>query len=549
MILYLAGAATLLIWAVRMVRTGVERAYGAALRRFLRYAAGRPVQAAGIGAMIAVLLQSSTAVAVLAAGFAASGLLTITTGFALMLGADVGSALVVQILSLDLSWLMPVLLIIGGFLFLKGVSRPVKQGGRIMLGIALILVSLEMIGTTTAPLRDSDFLAPVVRYLSGDYITAFLIGALFTWLIHSSVASIILIVTFAAQGLVPIELGVSLTLGANLGGALISVGLTRGAVPEARQLPLGNLIFRGTGAVLALVIVHGFSVSISGLGDTAMRQIVNLHLLFNIVLVVVALPLIRPVAILVEKLTQLATVGPLENPYENRKTALDRNSLDSPRLALTCATREILRMGETIEVMLRPVMDLYESGDKERIKHLRAMDQEVNAMHLQIKLYLSELSRGVMSADEASRSMELTNFVFNLEAAGDIISKSLLKLADDKRKQQLSFSPEGWRELTNMHDRVLANMQLALNVLVSGDHDSARQLVEEKELMGKMERQAHDSHIQRLQTGTSRSLATSDIHVETARALKQINSLFASAAYPILAQNGDLLGSRLAKAD
>ncbi|MHB1110398.1 MAG: Na/Pi symporter, partial [Devosia sp.] len=181
LLLHLAGAVTLLLWAVRMVRTGVERSQEPALRRVLRESKSGRLRAAGIGAGIAVLLQSSTAVAMLAAGFAGSGVLTVATGLALMLGADLGSAMVVQILSVDFNWLVPVLLLAGGAFFFKGPTRNLKQAGRVLIGISLILVSLQMIGQATEPLRESEVLPLIVGYLRGDFITAFLIGAAFTW--------------------------------------------------------------------------------------------------------------------------------------------------------------------------------------------------------------------------------------------------------------------------------------------------------------------------------------------------------------------------------
>ena len=225
MFLHLAGAVTLLLWAVRMVRTGVERAYGAALERTLRQAKNSRIQAVGLGAAVAMVLQSATAVGILASGFAASGFVEFSTALTLLLGADLGSALVVRILSFDLSWLTPFLLISGGWMFLKGTARNVRQTGRILVGIALILVSLEMIGQATIPLRKSEALPSIVGYLRADYFTSFLLGALFSWLVHSSIAAILLVASMAAQGLVPVELGIALVLGANFGGALIAIGL------------------------------------------------------------------------------------------------------------------------------------------------------------------------------------------------------------------------------------------------------------------------------------------------------------------------------------
>ena len=544
LLLHLAGAVTLLLWAVRMVRTGVERSQEPALRRLLRESKGGKLRAAAIGTGVAALLQSSTAVAILAAGFAGSGALTLATGLALMLGADLGSALVVQVLSFDLSLLVPVLLIGGGLLFFKGPNRDWRQAGRVFIGIGLILISLGMIAEATAPLREAEMLPEIVGYLHGDFLTAFLIGAAFTWLVHSSVASILLVATFAAQGLVPVELGVSLMLGANFGGGLIAVGLTRTSVIEARRITLGNLIFRGAGALGALLAFHMIKPGLDLLGPDAARQVVNLHLLFNLGLLLICLPLTGPVSRLLEKLIKSKPSPEETVALAEPASALDQSVIGVPALALASATRELLRMAEIIERMLKPLMEIYETGDPDKIRQARKLEEAVDEAQQEIKLYLARINyRG---EDEAQRGHELTNFAINLEYVGDAVSKTLLKLAETRRDEKLQFSPEGWRELNELHHRVMANMQLALNVLVSKDRESARQLLAEKTAMGSAERRSYSEHLKRLQSGAVESIETSNIHLETVRALKTINSLFASVAYPILKDSGDLLDSRLA---
>lgn len=545
LLLHLAGAVTLLLWAVRMVRTGVERSQEPALKRLLRESKGGRLRAAGIGAGVAVLLQSSTAVAILAAGFAGSGVITVATGLALMLGADVGSALVVQILSIDLQLLIPVLLIAGGLLFFKGPSREWRQGGRILIGIALILISLGMISEATEPLREAAFLPEIVGYLHGDFITAFLIGAGFTWLVHSSVASILLVAAFTAQGIVPMELGVSLMLGANLGGGLIAAGLTRQSFVEARRIALGNLLFRGLGALIALLAFHLLDPNVGWFGPNAARQVINLHLIFNVALLVLCLPLTGLVANLLDRVVKpKPTPAELANPLAEAASALDQSVIGVPALALASATRELLRMAEIIERMLKPLMELYETGDPEKIKQAKKLEEAVDQAQQEIKLYLARIN--YTDEEEARRGHELSNFAINLEYVGDAITKTLLKLAETRRDQKLQFSAEGWRELNELHHRVMANMQLALNVLVSKDRESARQLLAEKDAMGSAERESYAQHLQRLRSGAAESVETSNIHLETVRALKTINSLFASIAYPILKESGDLLDSRLA---
>jgi len=499
-------------------------------------------KASAVGLATAVLLQSSTAVAVLAAGFAASGTLAVSQGIALLLGADLGSALVVQLLSLDISWLMPLLLLVGGTLFMKGQTGFVKQIGRILLGIGLILLSLRLMGEATVPLKDSDFLSVTMSYLEQDYIAAFLVGALVTWLFHSSVASVLLVSTLVAQGVVPLAVGFALVLGCNLGAGLIAWGLTRSIESRGRRVPVGNVLFRGIAAVAVLVALRFVSLPVAPTAIEAAQWIVYAHVAFNALLLVVCLPFIG----LMTRITDRLIPGPEEHgrridPLSDRQTALDRSILQVPQLSLASATRECLRMSDLIEVMLKPVMSFYESGDKAHIKEVRAMDSQVNRLHSDIKLYLAELAEESLSDRDRLRKLELINFAINMEAAGDVICKNLTDLALRKNRDGLTFSPQGWSELKELHSQVTANMHLALNVLVSGDLNSARQLIEEKGRIRDQERHSNVQHLRRLQTGTVKSIETSDIHLETLRALRQINSLFAAVAYPILNECGELL--------
>ncbi|WP_075996962.1 Na/Pi cotransporter family protein [Salaquimonas pukyongi] len=547
-LMHLAGAIMLLLWAVRMVRTGVERSYGAPLKGALRSARGGHAGIAVAGAALAVLLQSSTAVGVLAAGFATSGILTVATGIAALLGADLGSALVVKILSFDLSALIPILMFLGATMFLKFETRAVRQTGRIVLGIAFILISLSMVGEATQPMRESAFLPVLVGYLRGDPLTAFVLAAIFTWAVHSSVAAVLLLVTFASSSVLPLEVALPMVLGANVGGGIIAVWLTRGMETQARRIPLGNLIFRTVAALLAFALMLGIELPVDRLGGTAGQQLVNFHLLFNLALVLVSLPFVSAVA----RLTEIALPETNEqketgSALERPDSALDRSTINTPGLALACAKRELLRMGETVETMYRPVMDLMDSGNLEQLAQIRRLDEEVNRRHRDIKLFIAEVNRGQLSEEEARHGIELTDFAINLEYIGDIIAKTLLPLVEEKTHKGLQFSTEGWVEMCRLYERVQANMQVAMNVLISGDIESARQLVEEKETIRRIVRDSHDQHLARLQSGNAISVETSDIHLQTIRALKEVNSLLVTVAYPILAESGQLLDSRLAQ--
>ncbi len=542
--LHLTAAIVLLLYSTRMVRTGVERAFGSDLRNVFMATRRNTVLNALAGILAAALLQSSTAVALLVSGFAATGVMAVTGSLAVVLGADLGTALAVLFLSLDIAWLVPVFLIAGGLLFLKGKARVVRQIGRVLMGIAFILLSLRLIGEATEPIRSSPYLAPVVQGLSEDLLMAFAGGAMLAFVFHSSVAAVLMLAAFCAQGILPLEAGLPLVLGANAGSGLIAVWLTRNMHDKARRIALGNFMVRVSGGLAVLVLLRHIALPLDAVADTPAGQLVSFHFLFNAALVVVFLPLVVPLAALTRHLVPAAI-----DPSQGRArpaSALDRNVLTSPGLALASATRELLRMSEQIELMLSPVMELFVTTNANAAQRIREIEMDVNEAQTGIKLYLAEMNQGQLSPDQAKRGMDLTGIAINLERVGDIITKDLLRLSAQMRKSKLAFSSDGWNELTRLHARVLANLQLSLNVLVSEDVDSARQLVEEKEFMRTLEEQSHDAHLVRLGQGSPQSIATSDIHLETIRALKEINSRFITIAYPILKKNGLLLDSRLA---
>lgn len=546
LLINVAGAVVLLLFSVRMVRTGFERAKGDQLRAAVRRSASGRMKAAFMGMGVALLLQSSTAVAVLAAGFAATNVLSVGQGIALLLGADLGSAIVAQMLSFNVKGLIPIALIIGGLLFFKGRTAYARQIGRVVLGIALILISLQQLGNATTPLKDSVFLTDVMHYLNTDLLTSFLIGVIVTWLLHSSVASVLLVATLVAQSVVPFGAALGYVFGANLGSGFIAYTLTREQSAVGRRIPLANLIFRLVVGALFLFVVQFIALPTFESVSQSAKWVVYAHVIFNAMLLLICLPL----AGLMEKLTgwvlpHAAMGNRVTDSLPEAKSALDPGVIHSPELALACASRECLRMADLVSVMFTPVMRLYEKPDEASALRIQELEKQVNKMYADIKLYVADISDDGLSELDKNRKLGLINFAVNLESVGDIISKNLVSLAQDKNRECLAFSDRGWEELWELHKQVTTNMHLSFNTLVSGDLTFARRLVEEKDRIRELEQASNEQHYQRLQSGSTDSIETSNIHLETIRALRQINSLFASVAYPILSHSGDLLGSRL----
>ncbi|MEE9336075.1 MAG: Na/Pi cotransporter family protein [Granulosicoccaceae bacterium] len=537
----LAGATMLLLYAVRMVRTGIERAFGSSFKRYVTKTSNAAA-AATTGLILAIVLQSSAAVVLLVSGFVGTGALGFAAGLPVVLGADLGSALLIQVLSFDLEWLTPVLLAIGGGLFVKSDRQQLKQAGRIILGIAFILVSLRFLRETMIPIQNSDFLPAFASYLEGDYITGFIAGALLTFVMHSSVATILMCVTFVAVGALPLAAGIALVLGANLGSALIPMWLGRNMQIEARRVPLANLILRGLGAMLALFAFARLPLPVWLLGGSSAQTLINVHILFNCTLMLL-LPFCRFFEKPMSALLPQVQVEQAENPI--LRPALDDSALNNSVLALASLRREVLRMAQIVENMAAPVMELYADFNLSRMKAVRAQDAHVNRALDDVKRYVASIPEGSMTVDEQDQARELTEYAIALETAGDIVCKRLLTLSQEKSDGGVKLSSDGNDELISMHARVLSNLTLAMNLLISDDLESARLLLEEKSEIVRIERSSKKKHLKRLSKGSEISFDSSNIHLETLRALNEFNSRVATLAYPILYRGGQLLDSRL----
>ncbi|WP_281968824.1 Na/Pi cotransporter family protein [Roseovarius nanhaiticus] len=541
-LLNLAGATMLLLFAVRMVRTGIERSFGAQFQRWLTQRESLAGSGA-TGVVMALILQSSAAVALLASGFAAAGYLSFSAGLAVVLGGDLGSALIIQVLSFRLDWLIPLLLTVGGWLFIKTEGRKWRQAGRILMGIAFILISLQLLRATMEPIKDSAFLPAIAEYLARDFITAFIVGAALAFVMHSSVAAILMCVTLVHIGAIPFAAGLSLVLGANLGSAGIPVYLTRGMNPEGRRIPLANLALRGTWSLAALLGINLGSDPALLIIAAPGQSLIYAHVAFNLSLLLVGLtlcrPLARPFAAMLPSNAQAA-------PEQHEEVSvLDHDAVHTPQLAIASLKREILRMMGLVERMYGPIQSLYQEGDRARMRAIKLQDSAVNAALLSIRRYVADIPLDKYTKEEAKIVRSLMEYAIRLEAAGDLVSGQFLRTAQEKEEGGVQLSDDGWSELRHMFEAVRANFKLASNVLISDDLESARLLVMEKTEIKQEERRSRKRHLQRLSEGRADSFESSDIHLETLRALRDMNGHISAVAYPILYRNGQLLETRL----
>ena len=545
-LLDLMGGVALLLWGLHMVHSGVMRAYGADLRRFLGTTLRNRFTALLAGLGVTTLLQSSTATGLMTASFAADGLVGLVPALAIMLGANIGTSLIVQVLSFDVSAVSPVLLIVGVVAFRQGGRTRTRDLGRVAIGLGLMLLSLHILLDTLAPAEQAPAVKALLSAVTDQPLLCLLIAAALTWAAHSSVAIVLLVMSLAYADFITPAAALAFTVGANLGSAINPVVEGgKGGNPASRRLPIGNLLNRLVGCILVLPFLHPIADLFVRFEPNLSRMTADFHTAFNVVL---AVAFILPLDGLVWLLTRYL-------PEQQRPTDaatplyLDESALGTPSVALACAARETLHMGDIVEVMLRQTMTALMTDDRKLVAEISRMDNAVDKLDEAVKLYVTKVTRESLGEADSRRAMEIISFSINLEHVGDIIDKNLMELAAKKIKRKLQFSKEGAAELLAFHRRVLENLKLAFGIFISGDVKVARKLIEEKAALRTAELAAADSHLARLREGRPESIETSSLHLDILRDLKRIHSHICSAAYPVLEAAGVLQPSRLRDED
>jgi phosphate:Na+ symporter len=540
----LAGSIALLLWGMHMVQTGVQRTFGPRLRAILGSALKNRARAFVAGLGITAILQSSTATGLMAAGFAAGGLVDLVPALAVMLGANVGTTLIVQVFSFDVSAATPVLILIGVLMFRRGANPQTHDLGRVFIGLGLTLLALHQLLELMTQYEDAPSLRVLLGAISTTPFVAVLMAAGVTWAVHSSVAVVLVAMSLASKGVVPPDAAIALVLGVNLGSAINPV--LEGAFgndPVAKRLPVGNLINRAAGVVIGLAVLHPIGRLLAIVEPDNARAVADFHTAFNLALACAFFPVLKPYAALLRRLYP-ARIDPAD---PSRPLYLDAAAREMPVVALGAAARESLRLTDALEAMLQGARDALIEGDRKQITDTRRLDDVLDHLNTAIKAYLTSLDPDELSTTDHRRVNEILTFAMNIEQAGDIVDMNLLPHASKRLKRGLTFSKEGEAELSAMMERLIANLRAAASLFMTEDPRAARLLAEEKTAFRDAEAVATRAHFERMRSGRIDTAETSALHLDLLRDMKVINGhIVAAAAYPVLERSGELLPSRIA---
>ena len=525
----LLGGTALLLFGVRLVGEGLQRAAGTRLRHILSTLSGNRLKALAVGAGVTALLQSSSATTVMLVGFASAGLLSLRQTIGVILGADIGTTVTVQLLAFNLLDYAPLLVFAGWAMSLaKGTLGYV---GRAILGFGFLFLGMKLIVDGTGPLRHSPLFADVLAALSGQAILLMVIAAVFTALVHSSAATIGLGISLGQSGLMPLEGAIPIILGANIGTAATALVASLGANTEARRVALAHAGFKIGGAVIFLPFIGPFTDLIATTSPDIPRQIANAHTLFNVALAALFLPFADWAADVITRLV------PEQRNTDTGAIYLNTQTLDTPAVALGQALRETLRMGDVVVQSLRDSIFVLERNDEALMRQVIARDDVIDRLEEDIKQFLIQLGGQQLTPEQAERETALIFVIANLEEVGDVVEKNLMELAEKKIRGGHTFSAQGWAEIKDVHTKVVENLELALSALAAQDSSIAEKVIRHKSRINLIERQMRQTHIQRLHEGLRESIDTSSIHLDILANLKRANSLAAGVAYAVMGRH------------
>lgn len=524
----LFGGVLLLLYGIRLVSDGLQNAAGPRIRSLLRSLTSNRFTAVGAGAFITGLIQSSSATSVMLVGFVSAGLMSFRQSLAVILGADIGTTLTVQLIAFHVTDYAILLIGIGLAAALFARRHQLRTIGNGLMGFGFVFLSIRVMSDALAPLQQSALFKEVLVALVGVPFTGIALSAIFTALVHSSAATIGIALALAMHGLIPLDGAIHLVLGANIGTCSTALLATVKAPVEARRVAWAHVFFKLVGVGLMLPVLPLFQSLLLRMGGDLSRQIANAHTVFNVIMAVLFLPILGLVAKMLERFFPDSRAQAKFGPKY-----LDDHVLGTPSLALSQATREVLRESDIVREMLAESVGAFETSDTAAIDAVREKDNLVDILDRHIRLYLTRMSVSPMTESHSRRAVALLEASRDLENIGDIIDRNVMPLATKMITKGLVFSDEGKGEILAYHRKLVENFDMALSAFAGNDHDLGRRVIRNKEELESIERELIQTHLERLRKGLRETIDTSHIHLDMIGNLARINSLITHIIYPI----------------
>ncbi|MGO7733203.1 Na/Pi cotransporter family protein [Rhizobium leguminosarum] len=524
--LNLFGSVALMLFGLTLVKESFLRSLGTKLTSGLAAGTSNGARSFLSGCCATIALQSSTATAMIVSSFVDKRLVEPRMAQIVLLGANIGTAITASMVAAGTEWLSP-LLIFSGVALGRCRASSRKSCGTILIGVGLMLLALQHLGAATLPMQNSQTLLAFITLLDNAWPLAVIVSACIAFVSASSLAAIMLVLSFCATRALSADLTVLLVLGANVGSAFLPVLTSAGASTAYRRTLLGNLLVRAAGCAVGIPSVSIAADLLRALPLDPAYYAIDIHLAFNIALAILAWPLTALISRLTLRLIP-ASAGADPTTY------LQDEALANPPVALANATRETLCVGDIVEQMLTHIRKAFETNDPSELDQIAMLEGHVDERQQAVKKYLSELGRSGLNEEDARRSLVIMDYAINLEHVGDIIEKIMMPKVLRKAAMEVRLLDDDHFDIRKLFEMTIDNLRIAQTAFAAHDFNLAQKMIANKDEIRAMERLSSERQMQRLRDGSSDHLATSSLHFDLLRDLRRVNGHIVSVAHTVI---------------
>lgn len=496
-ILSVSGGLALFLYGMKIMRDGLEKFSGDHLRKFLEIVTTKPVMGVFVGTVVAATIHSSGATTVMVVGFVNAGLMTLRQAIGVIMGANIGTTVNAQIIAFRLEDYVLPFIALGFALSYFSKRKNIKYIGQVILGFSILFLGLNIMTDSLAPLRNNPFMLSIISAIGDHPWLGVIAGTIMTMMVQSSSATIGMLMALSAQGIMTLDAAIPILFGDNIGTCITALLASIGTNIWARRAAVAHVLFNVFGTIIFLVFLKGFVafvLLISPDGDIA-RQIANAHTSFNILSTIIFLPMVG----FLEK-TAIKLVPGEEEMVRSGPMYLDERIINSPSIALSLATKEIIRMANFCRDNLENSMKAFFEKDSRAVKQVLEYEEVIDDLEKAINFYLAKVAQHSMTPVLSDKLSGLLHAVNDFERVGDH-AENVTNLANKRIEENLPFSEHAVEELRVMHQYVMETFEKAIYALENEDRDQSREIKQRENKIDCMEKQLRTSHISRLNAG------------------------------------------------
>lgn len=488
------GGLGLFLYGMNLMGTGLEKATGERLKRLIEILTNNRVMGVIVGALVTMVIQSSSGTSVMVIGFVNAGIMTLSQAVGVIMGANIGTTITAQLIAFNLTDFAPIAVAIGVAIWLVASRKRLKHIAEILIGFGILFIGMDMMGSGLKPLADNPVFTNIIVSLRDPFL-GILVGLGLTTIIQSSSASIGLLQALAGQGLVDINIAFPILFGDNIGTTTTAMISSIGANKTAKRAAFIHFLFNVIGTIVFMTVlrapIEAIVLRISP--GNIQRQIANAHTLFNLINVIIQLPFAN---LLVKAAIKLVP-GEEEVAEEVGLKFLDLRIIETPSIALGQVAKEILRMGKIVEENLSKSAEAFRTRSEEMTKEVFAQEQVINRIEKEIVEYLVKLSNAPMTDEQHTQMNVFINVVNDLERIGDH-ADNIAELTLEVIEDNLPFSDEAMSEFENIFSKSRQVFLKTLESLRDVDFDKAREVQRLEDEIDSLVVEYRNNHIDRL---------------------------------------------------